>query len=42
VILAGSTALSLIINGLAIVRIYTKIFMGAHIKTYHEIAYRSS
>lgn len=42
VALATITALNVIISGLAIVRIYTKVFMGTHIKTYHEIAYRSS
>lgn len=40
--LAAAIALSLIIDGLAIIRIYSKIFMGAHIKTYHEVAYKSS
>lgn len=40
--LAAFCALGLIIDGLAIVRIYTKIFMGTHLKSYHEIAYRSS
>jgi NADH-quinone oxidoreductase subunit L len=40
--LAAFTALSLIFDGLAIMRIYSKIFMGAHIKGYHEVAYASS
>ncbi len=40
--LAAFVALSLIFDGLAIVRIYSKIFMGTHIKGYHEVAYASS
>ena len=40
--LAGITALSLIIDGLAIIRIYAKLFMGTYTKTYHEVAYKSS
>ncbi len=40
--LAAFTALSLIFDGLAIMRIYSKIFMGTHIKGYHEVAYASS
>lgn len=34
--------LSLIITGLAIFRIYSRLFMGPHEKGYHEVAYRSS
>ncbi len=40
--LAFFTALSLIINGLATIRIYARVFLGPHIKTYHEVAKRSS
>ncbi len=40
--LASFTAMSFIIDGLAIIRIYARIFMGPHHKAYHEIAYRSS
>ena len=40
--LAIITSLSLLIDGIAVIRIYARIFMGTHIKTYHEIAYRSS
>ncbi|MCX6196089.1 MAG: proton-conducting transporter membrane subunit [Flavobacteriia bacterium] len=36
------TALSLIINGLATIRIYARIFLGPHVKNYHEVAKRSS
>lgn len=41
-ILATLIALSFIVDGLAMVRIYSRIFLGPHAKTYHEIAYRSS
>lgn len=40
--LAAFIALSLIFDGLAIMRIYSKLFMGTHIKGYHEVAYASS
>jgi NADH-quinone oxidoreductase subunit L len=40
--LAFFTALSFIIDGLAVIRIFARVFLGPHIKTYHEIAYRSS
>ena len=36
------TTLNFIIDGLAIYRIYARIFLGPHDKTYHEAAYRSS
>jgi NADH-quinone oxidoreductase subunit L len=36
------TALSFILDGLAIFRIYSRVFLGQHEKTYHEVAYRSS
>ncbi len=35
-------AMTLIIDGLAVFRIYARLFLGPHEKTYHEIAYRSS
>ncbi|MBC7451328.1 MAG: hypothetical protein H7259_07540 [Cytophagales bacterium] len=31
-----------IIDGLAIIRIYARVFLGPHIKTYHESSYKSS
>lgn len=40
--LAFFIALSLIINGLATIRIYARVFLGPHIKSYHEVAKRSS
>lgn len=41
-VLAVVVSLSFIIDGLALVRIYARIFLGPHIKTYHETPYRSS
>ncbi len=41
-LLAFFVAMSLILNGLAAIRIYARIFLGPHIKTYHEVAKRSS
>ncbi len=40
--LAAFAALSFVIDGLAIIRIYARLFLGPHSKNYHEIAYRSS
>lgn len=36
------TALSLILDGLTVFRIYSRLFLGPHEKGYHETAYRSS
>jgi NADH:ubiquinone oxidoreductase subunit 5 (subunit L)/multisubunit Na+/H+ antiporter MnhA subunit len=35
-------ALSLMLDGLAVFRIYARLFLGPHEKGYHEVAYRSS
>ncbi len=35
-------ALTLIVDGLAVLRIYARLFLGPHQETCHEIAYRSS
>jgi|TARA_B110000503_G_C7161308_1_gene419773 NADH-quinone oxidoreductase subunit L len=40
--LAMFVSLSFIIDGLALIRIYARVFLGPHHKTYHESAYRSS
>ncbi|MBS1487641.1 MAG: hypothetical protein JST43_08625 [Bacteroidetes bacterium] len=40
--LAGCTALSIIVDGLAIIRIYARVFLGPHAKSVYEMAYRSS
>jgi formate hydrogenlyase subunit 3/multisubunit Na+/H+ antiporter MnhD subunit len=42
VVLAFFTSLSVIINGLSIVRIYARLFLGPHSKSVYEMAYRSS
>lgn len=42
VVLALFTALSFIIDGLAIIRIYARVFLGPHVKSVYEMAYRSS
>lgn len=42
IILASFVSLSLIIDGLAIIRIYARVFIGPHTKSQHEVAYRSS
>lgn len=42
VVLAFFTALSFIIDGLAIIRIYARIFLGPHSKSVYDMAYRSS
>ncbi|MBP8238569.1 MAG: hypothetical protein KAX50_01295, partial [Saprospiraceae bacterium] len=41
-LLAALIGLTLILDGLAVYRIYARLFLGPHEKTYHEIAYRSS
>jgi formate hydrogenlyase subunit 3/multisubunit Na+/H+ antiporter MnhD subunit len=41
-LLASIVSLSFVIDGLAIIRIYARVFLGPHIKNYHSIAYRSS
>jgi NADH-quinone oxidoreductase subunit L len=40
--LLALTSLSLILDGLAIFRIYARLFIGPHYKINHEVAYRSS
>jgi NADH-quinone oxidoreductase subunit L len=40
--LTALTALSLILDGLVVFRIYSRLFLGPHEKGYHETAYRSS
>ncbi len=42
IFLAIAVALGFLIDGLSVIRIYARVFMGPHIKTYHEIADRSS
>lgn len=40
--LAFFLSVSLIIDGLALVRMYARLFLGPHVKTYHSIAHKSS
>ncbi|MFN8354732.1 MAG: proton-conducting transporter membrane subunit [Spirosomataceae bacterium] len=41
-LLAFFVSLSFIIDGLAIIRIYARVFLGPHVKSIYEMAYRSS
>jgi len=41
-ILALIVSLTFIIDGLAIIRIYARIFLGPHVKSIYDMAYRSS
>jgi formate hydrogenlyase subunit 3/multisubunit Na+/H+ antiporter MnhD subunit len=40
--LAVLFAVSFVVDGLAAMRIFARLFFGPHSKTYHEVAYRSS
>jgi NADH-quinone oxidoreductase subunit L len=42
ILLATFTSLSFIIDGLAVIRIFARVFMGPHAKSAYEMAYRSS
>lgn len=42
VFLALPVALSFIVSGLAGIRIYIRLFLGPHIKTYHSTSYKSA
>lgn len=42
IVLAFLIASSFVVSGLAGVRLYTRLFLGPHIKTYHELPYYSS
>ena len=42
VLLALPIALSFIVSGLAGIRIYIRIFLGPHVKTYHTLPYKSA
>lgn len=42
IVLAVFVALSFLLNGVSLIRIYARVFLGQHIKTYHEIAFKSS
>lgn len=42
IFLAFFISLSFIIDGLALIRIYARVFLGPHVKNYHGVAKRSS
>jgi NADH-quinone oxidoreductase subunit L len=42
IVLAFIVALSFIMNGLALIRMYARVFLGPHSELNYEIAYRSS
>jgi NADH-quinone oxidoreductase subunit L len=42
VVLACFISLSFIVSGLSAIRLYGRIFLGPHIKTYHEMPFKSS
>lgn len=42
ILLACITSFSFILAGLALIRIFSRVFLGPHLKTYHEVAYKSS
>jgi NADH:ubiquinone oxidoreductase subunit 5 (subunit L)/multisubunit Na+/H+ antiporter MnhA subunit len=42
VLLAFFLSMSFVVGGLSVIRLYARVFLGPHIKAYHEIAYRSS
>jgi formate hydrogenlyase subunit 3/multisubunit Na+/H+ antiporter MnhD subunit len=41
-LLASFTALSFVVDGLSIIRIFARVFLGPHSKSPTEMAYRSS
>lgn len=41
-LLAGIISISFILDGLSMIRIYSRVFLGPHDKNYHEVAFRSS
>ncbi len=42
IIFASCLSISFIVTGLALIRLYSRVFMGPHLKTYHEIPFKSS
>jgi hypothetical protein len=41
-LLASFAAISFVLGGIALIRIYARIFLGPHIKNYHQKALPSS
>ena len=42
IVLAFFVASSFVVSGIAGIRIYARLFLGPHVKTYHELPYKSS
>ncbi|WP_305952132.1 proton-conducting transporter membrane subunit [Emticicia oligotrophica] len=42
IVLAYAAASSYILAGISLIRLYSRLFLGPHVKTYHETAYKSS
>lgn len=42
IVLAFFVASSFVVSGIAGIRIYARLFLGSHVKTYHELPYQSS
>jgi NADH-quinone oxidoreductase subunit L len=42
VVLAYAAASSFILAGISLIRLYSRLFLGPHTKTYHEVPYKSS
>jgi formate hydrogenlyase subunit 3/multisubunit Na+/H+ antiporter MnhD subunit len=42
IFLAFFLSMSFVVGGLSVIRLYARVFLGPHIKPYHEVAYRSS
>jgi NADH-quinone oxidoreductase subunit L len=41
-LLAFFNAMGFVVGGIAVVRMYARLFLGSHAKTYHEMPYKSS
>jgi NADH:ubiquinone oxidoreductase subunit 2 (subunit N) len=41
-LLAFFNSLGFVVGGIAVVRMYARLFLGSHVKTYHEVAHKSS
>lgn len=41
-LLAFFNALGFVIGGIAVIRLYARLFLGSHVKTYHEVPYKSA
>ncbi|TAE28586.1 MAG: hypothetical protein EAZ92_08105 [Candidatus Kapaibacterium sp.] len=41
-LLAFFNSLGFVIGGIAIIRLYARLFLGSHVKTYHEVPYKSA